>query len=407
MSVKNKRTWLILLLVGGSLLGLLAACGSDDPTSVPPATATSAPPTATLAPGEPTLRPTATTAALVATTPATTPPFDAVAHFKGKTIRMVVGFNPGGGTDSLARYLAARLPDFIPGKPRMVVTTITPTVADINYLVAQKPNGLTLHVYPTPDIDRQYGTNAKYKSAELIYIGASNIPDLSWIVHESVAYSGIEDAAGGTDPLIFSITSPAPVDLTGQNLQAMMLAEAYGFPLELRALGSAGTAGQLIALERGDINSMLGTSYWVRMPQLREGWLSNGTMRPFLDFSNPDVEFPESEGVSFDAPNVWGMLDEEQTRLFRAVGYRDMFDKSLRTVPGTPDEIVAVLRQAWRDATDDPEFLEGYKRLFGEAAVILYGEDLQKANTQYDDAYASARNEIEGILVELGAKYVR
>ena len=36
------------------------------------------------------------------------PSFDAEAHFKGKTIRMVVGFNPGGGTDTQARFLAAK-----------------------------------------------------------------------------------------------------------------------------------------------------------------------------------------------------------------------------------------------------------------------------------------------------------
>ena len=47
---------------------------------------------------------------------------DAVADFyKGKTIRIVVGYGPGGATDSTTRLVAPALSKHIPGNPRIVV----------------------------------------------------------------------------------------------------------------------------------------------------------------------------------------------------------------------------------------------------------------------------------------------
>src|SRR3981081_3622622 len=46
---------------------------------------------------------------------------DAADVFKGRTIRIVVGFGPGGGYDLYARLLARYLPAHIPGAPKVVV----------------------------------------------------------------------------------------------------------------------------------------------------------------------------------------------------------------------------------------------------------------------------------------------
>ena len=50
-------------------------------------------------------------------------------YFKGKTVRLLVGFRPGGGTDIQARYFASRWPTFIPGNPRIIVTNLPPNIA--------------------------------------------------------------------------------------------------------------------------------------------------------------------------------------------------------------------------------------------------------------------------------------
>jgi len=43
------------------------------------------------------------------------------ANFEGKTIRMVVGFSPGGGFDAYARAIARHYGKYLAGKPTVVV----------------------------------------------------------------------------------------------------------------------------------------------------------------------------------------------------------------------------------------------------------------------------------------------
>lgn len=47
---------------------------------------------------------------------------DTIADFyKGRQMRVIVGYPPGGGFDAYARLLADHLPRHIPGKPTMIV----------------------------------------------------------------------------------------------------------------------------------------------------------------------------------------------------------------------------------------------------------------------------------------------
>ncbi len=45
----------------------------------------------------------------------------AAPYYEGKVIRIIVGYQVGGGYDRVARILAKYLPQYIPGKPRIIV----------------------------------------------------------------------------------------------------------------------------------------------------------------------------------------------------------------------------------------------------------------------------------------------
>jgi tripartite-type tricarboxylate transporter receptor subunit TctC len=45
--------------------------------------------------------------------------------YKGKTIRIVVGFSAGGGFDTYARAIARQMGKHIPGEPAIVVENMT------------------------------------------------------------------------------------------------------------------------------------------------------------------------------------------------------------------------------------------------------------------------------------------
>ena len=52
------------------------------------------------------------------------------AFYRGKTVRIVVGYSPGGGFDTFARLVARYLGRHIPGEPTVIVQNM-PGVASI------------------------------------------------------------------------------------------------------------------------------------------------------------------------------------------------------------------------------------------------------------------------------------
>jgi hypothetical protein len=73
----------------------------------------------------------------------------AEAYFKGKTVTLLVGFSPGGGTDQFARVVAEHLDDHIPGNPAVIVENMPGSgsiLASNHYVTRVEPNGETLMV---------------------------------------------------------------------------------------------------------------------------------------------------------------------------------------------------------------------------------------------------------------------
>src|SRR3954467_9378851 len=66
--------------------------------------------------------------------------------FHGRTVSMIIGSEPGGGTDRTGRLLAAFFEKYLPGNPAIVVRNMPGAegVTALNYVVQQtKPDGLT------------------------------------------------------------------------------------------------------------------------------------------------------------------------------------------------------------------------------------------------------------------------
>ncbi|MGH7306077.1 MAG: hypothetical protein ACRELZ_22570, partial [Candidatus Rokuibacteriota bacterium] len=71
----------------------------------------------------------------------------AQSFYEGKTVRLIVGFAPGGGFDTYARLLSRHMGRHIPGHPTIVVENMAGAGSLISanhlYRVA-KPDGLTI-----------------------------------------------------------------------------------------------------------------------------------------------------------------------------------------------------------------------------------------------------------------------
>jgi tripartite-type tricarboxylate transporter receptor subunit TctC len=88
-------------------------------------------------------------------------------YFKGKSVRVVVNYEPGSSADLFGRLIVKHLPAFLPGSPRMVVVNRSGASGTVgaNYLYSARGDGLTIGMfsalYPSnqmtlPDVPIQY-----------------------------------------------------------------------------------------------------------------------------------------------------------------------------------------------------------------------------------------------------------
>ena len=405
-----------------ALSAVLVACGGTDPTDTPRPTATPVPaqPTATptaMAPStdggataEP-ARPTATPRPTSTPLPVD-PAFDAEAYFEGKTIRLMVGFSPGGGTDAQARYMARAWREFIPGEPRIVVTNRTPVLAERNFVWNSKPDGLTLSVDATPGIYDSIEDGAEFDMREVTMIGVTSGKEGMWVrrADRTEAYDCIDSAFGATGPVL-TIGTPAPSpDRLGAPVIVGWLADQLNVPLRILNIPDAfGSAQQYLMLERGDVNSWMSGTLWDQLPRTRPDWLPSGFIKPFADLSVPGFDLGNNGQVDFHCPNVAdAYLNDDQVTIYRAIREPQISTaKSIHGPPNIPNEITAALRGALADAMADEEFSAGLLRSTSIKINFTHGDQAQQDLIDATNTFFDNKATIDAITEDVFDKFVR
>ena len=430
---KAYRSYLLFIAIAMLTALVLAACGgSDDPTATPRPTATPVPdapapqptptsvpsapgePTATPEPGAPAPAPTATpTSAPPPPTATPLPSFNAEGYFGGKTIRLIVGFNPGGGTDTQARFLAAKWGQFIPGRPRIVVSNLTPSLAANNFLFESEPNGLILIYNATAPIQSATQPEAVFKASDFEVIGAPVARNAVWMINgHELPYNDIKDAMGASGPtLIGAGSAPTPQELTGVGaLGNFLLADWLNLPFEYKLVASTGTEQTLLMMERGDVNSFTAGSVWYQLPQRRPGWISSGYIKPFAGLAGPGGTIVgNAEIEEFTASYARDLITDEQRDIWDGLMAPETFvGKNLLAPPDTPLDIVNTLRKAWDDALADPEFRADFERILGQPIEIEQsGAELQEIFAQVEDAFLRNIGQLQEVQNAVYDKFTR
>ncbi|MGH6676924.1 MAG: Bug family tripartite tricarboxylate transporter substrate binding protein, partial [Xanthobacteraceae bacterium] len=95
--------------------------------------------------------------------------------YAGKTLRMLVGYGPGGGYDIYGRLVAEFLPKFLPGHPTIVTENMpgAGSFAAANYIanVAPRDGTVLASLAQTLALDSAVGGSGKTNAADFHYIG--------------------------------------------------------------------------------------------------------------------------------------------------------------------------------------------------------------------------------------------
>lgn len=281
--------------------------------------------------------------------------------FTGKTVTMIIGYKPGGGTDAVGRIIANHLKKYLPGKPNIVVQNVPGAdgVTAMNYFVQQvKPDGLTI----TMASDTQ-GDPVVYKQPQVHYdptkfeviggIGRGG----SMVVIRKEAEPRLYDKS--KPPVIMGSVGGIP--------RSGILTTAWGIDLlgwnAKWVLGYPGTNDLFLALERGEIDMTASSNLF----QIKKA-LETGKIKVLTQTGNMEKGKVVGRSEFKDVPVFPDLVEGKVHDPLKQKAYKYWFSllllgKWMALPPGTPQPIVAAYRDAFQKLSTDKDFLELGKKI--------------------------------------------
>jgi len=291
--------------------------------------------------------------------------------FKGKTIRIVVGFSAGGGYDIYARAIARHMSQHIPGNPTIVVENMAGAASMISanhvYKVA-KPDGLTIgHFIGGLFLQQVLGRQGiEFDARKFEYLGVP-IKDTYCIgLTKASGITSLESWLAAKTPVKIGGTAPGSAT---DDIPAVLQA-ALGLPLQVVS-GYKGTAEIRLAADSGEVAGF--STGWESFKSTWRKSLETGDAFIAVQaVAKPHPELPK-------VPLAINYAKTEEAKKLIQVGAHDpgTLARPFVLPPGTPKDRVQVLRKAFMDTFNDPEFLAEAKKTNLDIGP-LSGEEIAK-----------------------------
>ncbi len=285
--------------------------------------------------------------------------------YEGKTVTIVVGFKAGGGYDRTARLLARHLPKYIPGKPNVIVQNMpganSITAANHVYAVA-KPDGLTIGTFNRNLVLAQL-TNVpgvKYDMTKFAWIGSAASETTVLAIRSDLPYKTFSDLRKAGKTVVIGATGPG--------------ANTYDFPLLLKEFlgvdfkivsGYSSSADIMLAIERKEVDARAG---------------SYTSLRPFIDRNlvHPVIRARAVEPGIEQLPVDENLAPSPRAKAIMALrSAPEVIGRPYVMTPGTPADILKMVREAFARAIKDPELMAEAKKAKMELEYVSGDETLK------------------------------
>ena len=295
-------------------------------------------------------------------------------YYKGKQIKIFVGFTAGGIVDLWARLIGQHLGRQIPGHPDIIVQNVpgggSLIAANQLYNIA-KPDGLTLGMVSAAlFFDQLTGRpEVKFDWTKFNWIGSpvKNFETLS--VRADSPFKTIDDVRGAAQPPRCGSTGTGN---TGHYFP-QFIEEAVGGKFQM-IIGYQGTRDIELAFERGEVNCYAVTKEVFEREPAR-AWLKNRFLRVL-------VQGGQKRDASFaDVPTIYELMNKYKTpeptrRLAAVLLSPTAFGRPLLAPPNLPVERLKLLRDAYAKMLADHDFLADTKKRDWDIERIS-GEELE------------------------------
>jgi tripartite-type tricarboxylate transporter receptor subunit TctC len=269
----------------------------------------------------------------------------AAPFYEGKTIRIVCGSLPGGGTDRYSRLLAKYLPKYIPGAPTIIVENVPGAgslIAAGNLYNLEKPNGLVFGIFnqALPFAQLLKAPGVRFDLTKYEWIGSVSREAVLFTVRSDLPYTSVSDLRKLKEPMPLATSGPA----TMTHQFPTLLQEFAGMNFKMVTYPS-GTEG-LLAVERKEADGHAST-----LTALAP-YIKRGLVRPLIRgrISAPGIEnLPIDEDLS---------TDKRGKTLMALRTAADQIARPYVAPPKTPADRMKILRSAFAQALSDPGFLD-------------------------------------------------
>ena len=289
--------------------------------------------------------------------------------FKGKELRILVGYDVGGGYDIYARAVAPHLAKFIPGNPTIVVQNMPGAdgLKVAEYMFSQAPKDGTVialtnrNIAVAPILGM---VETRYDPQKFVWIANLNSEVSIAVFRADAGIGSIEDLK--KKPIIVGSTG-----LTANNaVYPYVMNNLIGTQLKV-VTGYPGTSSVVLALERGEVQGIGGWAYSSIMAQ-RPHWLGDKTIVPVLQLGLDKV--PQLG----DVPSIFDFAKTDETRqALQLVFSPDALGRPFFAPPGVSAETGRMLRAAFKNLANDPEFQSAVTKMKLDIS-FMDGETLER-----------------------------
>lgn len=295
--------------------------------------------------------------------------------YKGKTIRIVVGFSTAGAYDTWTRMITHHMDKYVPGKPTFIIQNMPGAGSMIaaNYLQnVAKPDGLTFGLIGSAlYFDQLMGRKeVNFDWVKFSWIGTPERTSEMIYIRSDSPYKSLEDIRKSSEPPRCGATGIGSTD----HYFPKLLEDALGLRFNI-VVGYPGAAEIDMAVEKGEMHCRAGTisSFFGREPG--RTWAKTGFVRILVQGGKKrDPRVP-------DVPTIYELMDKQRTpdairRLANVLLSPGDFGRPMLGPPGIPADRVNAIREGLMKTLGDPELVAEAKKRGWEVSPVG-GEELE------------------------------
>lgn len=328
----------------------------------------------------------------------------------GKTVTILVGFNPGGGTDTSARLLNRYLSKHIEGNPNVIIKNMTGAggIRALNYAFEKaRPDAQTLVFAPISLLVPLLGEpGIRYKLDEFEVVGGLQSGPLVQLLRR--------DAITAGEPTADNIMAAQALSLGGVrtssslDLMARLALDQLELPFKY-VTGYSNENSVRNAVQSKEVNTFSSTFAGYRsaaiptlvdteiaFPLWQFPYRDDAGNYPRSDFA-PDIptfmEVYESIHGSAPAGETWEALK-------LALNLRSVADNMLLAPPGTDPELLQALRDGFSAAVVDPEMITEVKGVLGYFYAVVPNQTIESRFAAVSDVNTNALEFLKQYIAE-------